>query len=365
MTSTERMIENILSSEKGKENLKEYIYNSSSLYTQLSRLTNVRTFLKKRKIVELMEFFPLDEKLLEKVKEKRHQYLIDKLNNKIPVYFSLEEYRNIHDRMREKYSSPYALILAGINSGRRLSELASSLFREVKDDPYKIEILNPRKKRDKIIPIIFPLLFCDSQTFLKDIQTFRDSELSTLYIQKVNNRVFKKVSKDFTFHTLRSLYGLYSYELYAPKYYDKLVWLSDVLGHDKENYTSSLHYSYYREQEGNSLADKVYIHLIKEKRKIRKREYTPKEGLRRIIDYAELEEFIEKHKARSQSVNKRVPQYILLCQLLQKKISKETPLIVEQKGMIYQLRYLYKKEYSKDIDGKTLKLFYNDFWHYS
>lgn len=362
----DRIIQSIFETD-GINGLKKYIYNTTSDNTKVSRLYSIRSYFKNLGRDDLLSHFPKDEKLLESFREGRQEYLDNELRNKIEVYFSLEEYKEIENKLRDYYCSVYSLILAGINSGRRISELTECTFS--KEDKYRIKLENPLKKRGKVKPVVFPLLFCSSNTFLNDIKTFKESGLTQLWVQKKLSDMFAEVGNSFSFHTLRSLYGYYSYELYCnDPSHDRIVWLSDVLGHDKSNYTSTLHYSKYferKELKKEDLINKIKIYLVNEIGKPIKRDYSKKEGLRKKISRVELNDMALEYLLKSNAKNKRESQYENLCKALSTSMGNADYLILEQSGMINEMRKLYKRIYNKDISGRILKEFYNDFWGYN
>lgn len=147
--------------------------------------------------------------------------------------------------------------------GARVSEILSySNFDEAKQPVYIIQTGILKQKTDSprteiIKPVLhytrdhFFEMFTHLRSKLSDqlekisAGTMTHAELSEKYNAKINSRVRSLFNtSDVTSHTLRKIYGNFSYELFANRNrVSEASWLSDVLGHDRHSLSTSTSYS--------------------------------------------------------------------------------------------------------------------------
>lgn len=351
----------------GIKELKDWLERTSSLSTKYNRLTQIRSFLKNNDLEEELENFPIPEDLNQKFKKSREEYLVSRMKKRIPIYFSKEDYENISKKFIESYKINNNIIdlciLLGINCGRRLEEINQGKY--LKQDNNRIVLLNPLKKKGKRSPISFPLLFLESNEFMDLLEIYQKTPQKAQRILYRVSKVFKPIDNGFNFHTFRGLYGFYSHEIYCQeKEYDPLLWLSDVLGHEKSNFTSTIHYSkYYKDNTETNFSDKINLNTI-EKRKYKGREDKIKvDNLFKKISKEDLIRFKENYMDNKhiETNFKKEPAYIkLIDAILENMEGKE--LVLNQESFFKDCHTIYKNTYGVSNNGISIRQLLKDIW---
>lgn len=348
----------------GVEKLKEWLEKTSSLSTRYNRLTQIRSFLKRNELEEDLEDFPLEEELTKRFKKTREEYLISKMKKRIPIYFSLEDYKNISSKFIESYNQTKNIIdlgiFLGMNCGRRFEELSQGKF--IPLDKNRIILVNPLKKKEKESPISFPLLFIDTKEFLELIEVYQKNPPKSQRVLYRVSKIFKEVDKDFNFHTFRGLYGFYSHSLYChEKEYDPLLWLSDVLGHEKSNFTSTIHYAkYFQENTETNFSTKINLNLIEKRRYNGRKDPIQVSNHFKKVTREELIGLQLQYDYVRTNFNKE-PAYIKLIDAILDNMEGEE-IVLNQETFFKDCHTIYKAAYGVSNNGISIRKLLKDIW---
>ena len=210
-----------------------------------------KTSLEYRECLELMK---ITKEQRIKVNEDYRQKIKNK--NKAPEIFYTKDILTIIEKCHHHDDWAIQTIGLMLAYGGRLSEILYKNEFKVKSNNYII-VSNIGKKREdkKDVVCIRPVIGYTSQEFINIVKQLRNSltnilivkgndkgQLNKRYSKTIKEKMYELFNKDYNPSLCRKLYGNLSHLLYGHNQ-NLNVWLSEVLGHDKNDLTTSFSYS--------------------------------------------------------------------------------------------------------------------------
>ena len=185
--------------------------------------------------------------------EDYRQQIKDK--NKAPEIFYTQDILTIIDKC--KYDEHWAIVTIGLmlSYGGRLSEILYKNEFDIQSNNIIVKNIGKKREDKKDIICIRPVIGYTPEEFIYNVKELRNSlsnvlitegndkgQLKKKYSKTIKEKMYELFNKDYNPSLCRKLYGNLSYLLYGNNQ-NLNVWLSEVLGHDKNDLTTSFSYS--------------------------------------------------------------------------------------------------------------------------
>lgn len=175
--------------------------------------------------------------------------------NKAPEIFYTQDILTIIDKCR--YDENWAIVTIGLMLayGGRLSEILYKNEFDIQSNNIIVKNIGKKREDKKDIICIRPVIGYTPEEFIYNVKELRNSlsnvlitegndkgQLKKKYSKTIKEKMYELFNKDYNPSLCRKLYGNLSYLLYGNNQ-NLNVWLSEVLGHDKNDLTTSFSYS--------------------------------------------------------------------------------------------------------------------------
>lgn len=239
------------------ENLGVKFYDSITsrdvFYTKIRKPLLLKYGKTSLEYIETLELMKITKEQRLKINEDYRQNIKDK--NKAPEIFYTQDILTIIEKCRHHDDWAIQTIGLMLGYGGRLSEILYKNEFEINDNNIIVKNIGKKREDKKDVICIRPVIGYTPQEFINIVKQLRNSltnilivkgndkgQLNKRYSKTITEKMYELFKQECKPSLCRKLYGNLSYLLYGNNQ-NLNVWLSDVLGHDKNDLTTSFSYS--------------------------------------------------------------------------------------------------------------------------
>jgi hypothetical protein len=222
-------------------------------YTKIRKPFLVKYGKNSPEYIETLELMKITKEQRLQINEDYRQNIKNK--NKTPKIFYSEDILTIIEKC--KYDENWAIVTIGLMLayGGRLSEILYKNEFEINDNNIIVKNIGKKREDKKNIICVRPVIGYTPEEFIYNVTLLRNSlnnvlitegndkgQLKKKYSKAVKEKMYELFNKDYNPSLCRKIYGNLAYLLYGENQ-NLNVFLADILGHDKNDLTTSFSYS--------------------------------------------------------------------------------------------------------------------------